>query len=453
MISICERGVYLKHMNISQSLAQKQVMSLSQTQSLSILALSNEQLKEFLENEQLKNPLIEIDDSNSVYEKHISIGKGFNDRNSYGTVSLEQANTIKEIPTNKSETLKEHLLSQVDERIFDKNKLETLDIIIDSLDDDGFITYSPGELINFTKTSWEDIEECIAYIRTLDPCGIGAYSREESLLLQLNKKGIVEKYIADIINMHLDDLARGNYRKISQNLGISVQKVRWAFGVIKTLNPFVAQTFKDTITQYITPDILCEFVDGKWTAEINDKWIGSIKISDLYSKMYKKQNDPELLAYFDEKIRQAKFVMQSIEKRRKTMLDVTLYIVSHQTNNLLYKSPLKPLTLRDVATALEMHESTISRTIKNKYIFHARGTVSLKDLFTLASSGGEATSRNEVSMMIEKYIKDENKSKPYTDSDLEKLLSAEGFSVSRRTIAQYRSELGIGNAFARKSLM
>ena len=193
--------------------------------------------------------------------------------------------------------------------------------------------------------------------------------------------------------------------------------------------------------------------DGQWNIELNDKWTGSLGINDYYIHMMETDQDQELKSYFENKLRRARFIMNAIEQRRETLTGITREILKRQEPYLLGKGQLKPMTLEEIADALEIHKSTVSRAIRDKYLRAPSGCFLFRSLFTTgipSRDGNGDVSRNAVKAKLMELVAAEDKKKPWSDEQLAGLLQDAGMPISRRTVAKYRMELGIGGAFQRK---
>ena len=283
--------------------------------------------------------------------------------------------------------------------------------------------------------------------------GIFASSLEECLVLQV--LGMEqEAALCTIIRNHLQDVADGKVSTISRRLKLSSVEVRKLIHVIRSLNPRPLNGYGGDRAQYVFPDIILGYQDGQWSVSLNDKWAGNISINEFYVHMMETAQDEELKNYFEEKLKRARFIMNAVEQRRRTLEGITEGILKRQAGYFLGKEPLKPMTLEETAAEREIHKSPVSRAIRDKYILTPAGCLLIRDLFTTGISGGgktgEDVSRNTVKSRLKALVDQEDKKHPCSDEQLAKLLEAEGMAISRRTVAKYRMELGIGGAFSRR---
>ena len=309
------------------------------------------------------------------------------------------------------------------------------------------------EIAKQLGTDPEVIEQTVAMLKTLEPAGIFASGLEECLLLQIEGMD-EEEHLRQIICSHLSDVAEGKISSISRVLKISSAEVRKLIQVIKGLNPRPLNGYGEEQAQFIIPDIILKHQDGQWSVSLNDKWSGTFRINDFYVHMMETAQDEELKQYFEEKLKRARFIVNAIEQRRKTMEGITEGILKRQAGYLLGQSHLKPMTLEEIADERGIHKSTVSRAIRDKYLLAPAGCFAIRSLFTTGISSGDGdggeVSRNAVKDRLKALVDGENKQKPYSDDQLAKLLKDEGMSISRRTVAKYRTEMGILGTFQRR---
>ena len=299
----------------------------------------------------------------------------------------------------------------------------------------------------------DQVERVLSGLKLLEPRGIFASGLEECLLLQI--QGMEqEEALKRVIKDHLQDVAEGRISSISRDLKLSSAEVRKLIHIIKELNPRPLNGYGEAEAQYILPDIILTCQNGQWNMELNDKWTGNVQINEFYVHMMETAQDEELKSYFEEKLRRARFIMNAVDQRRRTLLGITEGILKRQPGYLLGTEHLKPMTLEELAEELGVHKSTVSRAIRDKYLLAPGGCFLLRDLFTsgIASGDGKTdeVSRTAVKAKLRKLVEAEDKGRPYSDEQLARLLERDGMPVSRRTVAKYRMELGLGSAFQRR---
>ena len=289
-------------------------------------------------------------------------------------------------------------------------------------------------------------------LKELEPQGIFASGLEECLLIQVQGMD-EEEILSEMIKHHLQNIAEGKISTISRALKLSSAEVRKMIHVIKGLNPRPLNGIGGEKAQYIVPDVLLSHQDGGWNIELNDKWTGNLQSNDYYIHMMETAQDQELKSYFENKLRRARFIINAVEQRRETLTGITREILKRQEPYFLGTGQLKPMTLEEIADALEIHKSTVSRAIRDKYLRAPSGCFLFRSLFTTGIPSGDGNgdvSRNAVKAKLKEFVAAEDKKKPWSDEQLAGLLQDAGMPISRRTVAKYRMELGIGGAFQRK---
>ena len=429
------------------SLQAKQVLSQVQMQSLNILSMSMTELEEFLQNEEIENPLVEY--SSGRQEGELPVAYREYDR-FYNGASRDGDSRGEIYEADDTEQSVENMIMM---QLPWKTFTEEQQFCVHSLDQNGYLTVPPSEIAEALKAEVSEVEYIVSRLKELEPVGIFAFSLEECLVLQV--LGMEqEAALCTIIRNHLQDVADGKVSTISRRLKLSSVEVRKLIHVIRNLNPRPLNGYGGDRAQYVFPDIILSYQDGQWSVSLNDKWAGNISINEFYVHMMETAQDEELKNYFEEKLKRARFIMNAVEQRRRTLEGITEGILKRQAGYFLGKEPLKPMTLEEIAAEREIHKSTVSRAIRDKYILTPAGCLLIRDLFTTGISAGgktrEDVSRNTVKSRLKALVDQEDKKHPCSDEQLAKLLEAEGMAISRRTVAKYRMELGIGGAFSRR---
>ena len=433
------------------SLQAKQVLSQVQMQSLNILSMSMTELEEFLQNEEIENPLVEY--SSGRQEGELPVAYREYDR-FYNGASRDGDSRGEIYEADDTEQSVENMIMmQLPWKTFTEEQHRIVKFCVHSLDQNGYLTVPPSEIAEALKAEVSEVEYIVSRLKELEPVGIFAFSLEECLVLQV--LGMEqEAALCTIIRNHLQDVADGKISTISRRLKLSSVEVRKLIHVIRNLNPRPLNGYGGDRAQYVFPDIILSYQDGQWSVSLNDKWAGNISINEFYVHMMETAQDEELKNYFEEKLKRARFIMNAVEQRRRTLEGITEGILKRQAGYFLGKEPLKPMTLEEIAAEREIHKSTVSRAIQDKYILTPAGCLLIRDLFTTGISAGgktrEDVSRNTVKSRLKALVDQEDKKHPCSDEQLAKLLEAEGMAISRRTVAKYRMELGIGGAFSRR---
>ncbi|MGH7663163.1 MAG: RNA polymerase factor sigma-54 [Gemmatimonadaceae bacterium] len=300
-----------------------------------------------------------------------------------------------------------------------------------------------------------EAEEMLAVIHALDPAGVGARDLRECLMLQLRDAGLEQSVPYRLVRDCFDELINHRWSEISKRFGISPIDVQRAADEIAKLDPKPGLIYSNSSDNYITPDLIVDRIDGVYHVFLNDANLPRLKLSRVYQEIArdKKKFDGENKEFISSKLNSANWMIQAIEQRRQTMLKVMNYIVDRQREffekGVQY---LKPLTLREVAEVISMHESTVSRVTNEKFVQTPRGVLPLKFFFSsgLSTTGGEDVSARGIKAQIQKLVSDEDPRHPLTDQAIVNILKEGGVQIARRTVAKYRDQLGVLSARMRK---
>ncbi|MBX7118203.1 MAG: RNA polymerase factor sigma-54 [Gemmatimonadaceae bacterium] len=371
--------------------------------------------------------------------------------------------------------LDDHLRDQV--RLLDLSERDELlaDEFIGNINEDGWLAASLDEILTginaviekaaedaederevplFTR---EDAERMLRIIQALDPPGIGARDLHECLVLQLKDAGLEGTLAATLVRDHFPELIAHRWVEIGRKLGVPPGAVQTAADALAKLNPKPGRAHSEGGDNYVVPDLIVEKVEGEYLVFINDANLPRLKLSKSYQEIArdKKKFDAESKEFITSRLSAAQWLVQAIEQRRQTMLKVMHFIVDRQREFFEKgQQALRPLTLREVAEAIGMHESTVSRVTNEKFAQTPRGVLPLKFFFSsaLKSSDGEDVSARAIRATIEKLVAEEDPKNPLTDQALVELLERDGVQIARRTVAKYRDQLGVLPARMRKRL-
>jgi RNA polymerase sigma-54 factor len=300
-----------------------------------------------------------------------------------------------------------------------------------------------------------EVEEMLHTIQNLDPPGVAARDLRECLLLQLREAGLEQSVPYRLVRDCFDELIAHRWSEISKRFGISPADVQKAADEIKKLDPKPGLVYSGESDNYIIPDLVVDKIDGRYHVFLNDANLPRLKLSRAYQEIArdKKKFEGESKEFISNKLNSANWMIQAIEQRRQTMLKVMNYIVDRQ-RDFFEKGvqSLKPLTLREVAEVINMHESTVSRVTNEKFVQTPRGVLPLKFFFSsgLSTTGGEDVSARGIKAQIEKLVADEDPKHPLTDQAIVNILKESGVQIARRTVAKYRDQLGVLSARMRK---
>lgn len=370
--------------------------------------------------------------------------------------------------------LADHLVDQIQLLELTPRQALLADEFIGNIGDDGYLSASLDEIragINdvIAKAAEHEgrddeelplytaveIEEMLGIVQSLDPAGIGARDLRECLLLQLTAMGKSESLPARLVRDHFDELIAHRWNEVARQIAAAPADVQAAADEVAKLNPKPGLLKSAAPDNYVVPDLIVEKVDGEYLVFINDGNLPRLRLSRSYQDLARdrKKMDAEHKEFINSKLNAAQWLIQAIEQRRQTMLKVMHFIVNRQ-REFFDKGIqfLKPLTLREVADAIDMHESTVSRVTNDKYAQTPRGVLPLKFFFSsgLATASGEDVSARGIKATIEKLVKDEDEKDPLTDQAIVEILEQQGVQIARRTVAKYREQLGVLSARMRR---
>ena len=346
-----------------------------------------------------------------------------------------------------STSLQEHLIQQADLVDLDENQKAGINYLIGSLDDRGYLTTSLSDLALLCRQPLKVIQQAHPILKTLDPPGIGATDLQDCLLIQLQANGRTKSLAWRIVKDQFKLLLRRRIPDISKRLHADIEDVQDAIEEISNLDPSPGRKYGEDTNQVITPDVHVEKDEGNWVVHLNNEYIPRLRISNVYKEIIArgKLNKQEK-EYIQEKMRSGKFLISSIEQRQQTIEKITRSILDFQIDFFEEGlSKLRPLTMTQVADAVGVHETTVSRAIAGKYIKTPHGLFPLKYFFTPGynSSGGESLSNTTIKDMIAHIIEGEDPAKPFSDQAVVNQLAEKDIKIARRTVAKYREELGI----------
>lgn len=365
------------------------------------------------------------------------------------------------------ETLAEHLQWQLNLSNLSEVDAFIADFLISHLNKQGFITEPIEQLHTHIQTTYEDVEldevEAVLHrIQHLDPIGAGARHLSECLHLQLQQYRITDTLDKAVLALaktlvlnHLDALAVHDYAQLKKTLKIKEDTLARAIELIKSLNPAPASGFDNSITEYVVPDVFVRKHQGIWQVSLNPELAPDLNINSLYASMIKRGDKSDDNTYLKDNLQAAKWFIKSLSSRNETILKVAKTIVEKQRLFFEYgEEAMRPLILKDIADAIEMHESTVSRVTTQKYMHTPSGIFEFKYFFSshVSTSDGGECSATAIRALIKRFIGAENKLKPLSDNALTQQLSEQGINVARRTVAKYRESLTIPPSNERKQL-
>lgn len=487
---------------LSQKLTQSLVMTPQLQQAIKLLQLGRDEYLEVIERELMENPVLEEIAPSSESSEHVEFSSlnrpslsnsslereknsdsseteffiagedsGHDIKASQSLVSfadtmssLSSHSVRREVDTSRPsvesivstpEGLTSHLLWQLRTTELTREEEVIAELILGNLDINGYLCASIDELALESGRSSEEVLRVLSLVQTLDPSGIAARDLRECLLIQLEHLGLTNSLAWKIVDRDLSELEKHKYDVIVRKEGVKIEQVYEAVRQIQELEPRPGRPFGNETPVYITPDVYVKKVGDEYAVTLNDNGIPCIKLSKQYQDMMGAMSgDSADREYIQECIRSASWLIKSIEQRQNTILKVTESIMRFQRRFLEHGiSELKPLVLRDVATDVNMHESTISRVTTDKYVHTPQGIFELKFFFTssLSSQEGEISSMS-VKQLIKDLVDKENQKKPLSDQDIADKLKEQGVDIARRTVAKYREMINILPSSHRKRM-
>lgn len=446
-------------LKLTPKLTYKLRLSPQMKLSLSLLPLPLVKLKEYIIEEIEKNPLLEVLTSESMFPN--------NKQSSDIITNIEQQNSESKLPWSEedeekrqykesliaaSPTLQEHLLKQLHLSVNSDGERKIGELIIGNIDDNGYLSCLVDEISESSKTTNLQVEKVLNLIQTFDPIGVGARNLRECLLIQLKAKGKENSLIGLIVDKCLPFLEKKRYKYLVKKLSakggkVSVEKIKEAVKEIARLEPKPGRSFSTEKTVRLIPDAILKKNKDRYEVILNDYELPSIKINDKYKTMLKEENTPsDVKKYLIERLNAAKALIGAIDKRRRTIQEITEDIVNFQKESLDKElTDFKPMSLSQIAKRIGKHKSTVSRTIANKYIQTPYGILELRHFLNsgVKQENGEFYSSKNIKLKIREMINNEDKGKPLSDQAITNLFKQKGISVSRRTITKYRTQLKI----------
>jgi len=450
---------------------QKLVMTPELRQAITVLQLSSLELAQYVEQELLENPFLELrEEAGEQAEETLTEPPESREETDWDAYFPDYADSDPEAArvnrdpapeagyenfVSRAPTLAEHLRFQLDLSPCRGTVKKIAAYLIGNLDEHGYLRCTVEEVCASLHVEEGQVKEALSILQGFEPAGVGARDLRECLLNQLDQLGPVDPLVRRIIEDHLEDLAGGRLNRIARRLAVTVQEVQRAADLIKKLNPKPACNFSSAEeTRYIVPDVVLEKVGSDYVIIINDAATPRLGLNRSYRSLLSRSGeDPQTRRYLESRLNAATWLIRSIEQRKVTLYRVMECLVEMQRDFLDYGVRyLKPLNLRKVAASLGLHESTVSRATANKYVQAPLGVFEMKYFFCpgLNNADGTATSAESIKCRLQEFVAAEDPKDPLKDQRLVEMFNRQGIRVSRRTIAKYREELGIPPAARRK---
>ncbi len=453
-------------------------------QSIEILQLPLMALQERIEQEQLENPMLEIEELaepervpaeareltraekeevTDEFRRVKDVQPDFQDyfwqaspsRRPRGDEKDEKLEAIQNSPGRKP-SLRDHLMEQVLFMDIDARMREVVEGIINNLDRDGRLCFSLEEIAYSLDDppTQQEAEEALAIVQSLDPPGVGARDLIECLLLQLDRSDENYDLQALLIREYLRDIEANRFPHIARKTGHSIEEIKAAVGAIVMLNPVPGRLYDDEIVPIVVPDVHVEELDGQYDVRLDEAALPKVRINpDYRALLQNEKSNTDTGQFLRKKMESARWLIDSIQQRRRTILKVAREIVAAQ-RGFFEKGleELRPLKMQEVADAIGMHVATVSRAIRHKYMHTPRGVYPMRFFFTSGtrSADGEVQTWDAVRERIRQAVEAEDKHNPLSDEDIVNKLAEEGIKIARRTVTKYRKALSIPTSRQRK---
>ncbi|HEX7195162.1 MAG TPA: RNA polymerase factor sigma-54 [Chthoniobacterales bacterium] len=450
-----------------QNLTMQQVLAPQLQQSLQILQAPTLELKNIVQQELQTNPVLEEEigtfeseertkDDREFEEEFERLAKLDEEWRDYMAQNVSYSSRNPEDEERRQfffdslasqETLQQHLLEQLNTAEVSKSQREAAELIVGNIDELGFLQSSLEEISQNTTHSVQELQQMLDLVQTFHPVGVGARDLKDCLLIQLRRLGKQDSLEYQIVNEFLEDLGRRRFPEVARRLGVSVEHVQRAANFISTLDPKPGQIFSPDPNSYVLPDVSVDKIDDGYSVTLNGDQIPHLRISKTYKDlMTQGSNGADVRDYIREKIRSGKFLIKSIHQRQQTILNIANEIVKRQHEFLESGTAfLKPMTMVQIAEAVGVHETTVSRAISGKYMATPQGVFEMKYFFTpgYQTVDGAALSNTSVKEAIADLVRNELPRNPLSDKEIVEILSDRGIPIARRTVAKYRAELNI----------
>lgn len=455
-------------MELKVDIAQKQILSQNMVQAMEILQMSAQELESYIENLALENPVIELPDSYSsqtnTKQEDLQRKLDWLESSDYqNKVYYQQERSAENMQADwhdsrcSEENLSDYLLSQLLLAEYSGQDRAIVEFLIHSLDSKGYLTDDIPSIAKYFSVPEERILRLLADIQELDPAGVGARNLRECLLLQLNRKKDPSNLTRKLIEHHMDDIAKNHLHEIAKKLRITMAEVEKSCEEIRSLNPKPGSSFSSREQlRYISPDAVVVKLADKFEILINEYQYPHFTISAYYQDLLENTSDEEAKKYLQEKIRQAQWVTNCISQRSSTLSLVMHTLVEKQHDFFMNGAGHKrPMRLADIAARLQLHESTVCRAMRGKYLQCSWGVFPLNYFLTPIAArsfgeNGEEKTPDQIKEAIRQIIHEEDKTRPLSDQSVCDRLLDFGIRISRRTVNKYRTEMNIPDKSGRK---
>lgn len=459
-------------LGLSLNIGLRQTLAPQLIQSLKMLQMPALKLEQTIRHELATNPLLEEVEELETDEEEIESELEekdeteevdweeflFDDEDGYKVREQKEPREERfEGTSSQAKTLYTHLLEQLSFLKLSDEEHLIGEYIIGNIAPDGYLTISVPEMGHELSVNADIIERILEMIQAFDPTGVGARDLRESLLIQLREKELDNSLAYRIVHEHITELDRKSILQIAKLMGVSVERAQTAMGVIKSLSPSPAYGRFDAGAIPVVPDLTVERLGNDYVVYHNDSYVPKLRINNNYKNLVRRgsNSSDDTKKYIKQKLEQARWLLNSINQRRSTMIRVMEAIVKRQSG-FFESGPafLKPLIMEDIAREVDMNVATISRVSNSKYVQTPFGVVEIKKFFVsgIAREDGGEMAKSMVLQRIEEIVKSEPPEKPFSDQEIYRRLNSEGIQLARRTVTKYREELRIPPARLRKRI-
>jgi len=460
--------MHMEH-RLAQTQRQQLVLTQKMQQALQILQMSSMELEQHVQQELEQNPFLEVTQKTEDVEFTPPVPTAptpeedqqfneawdldrFADRWKEGTdlsrnEDLDARRQYYENSITQEESLRAHLLGQLRVSVEDEVSYAIGErIIIGDIDERGYFTGDAEMLAVELETEVAEVERILSVIKTFEPTGVGARDVVECLLLQIDSEFPDEPQLRILVERYMEELKRRQIPQIAKAMRVSADQVEHLKNLLSTLNPWPGHLYSSGPPQYVTPDVVVEKVDDRFVVRLMNDRLPEIKINGDYAKKIREGAERQDAEYIRQKMESARWLTRNIEQRQQTIVKVAQAICDFQSE-FLEKGVehIRPLTLQVIADEVGVHESTVARTTRGKYIQTSQGLFELKYFFSpgLRRETGEDQSSKSVMAAVRKIVDDEDKRKPLSDQKIADMLTAQGLNIARRTVTKYREAMGI----------
>jgi len=451
----------------TQNLSQQQILAPQLQQSLLILQAPVLELRNLIQQEIQTNPTLEEESTEPTLEDRKREHEEFQEEferlakldeewrdymaqsTSYASRSPEEEERRQFFFDSlvREETLQQHLLEQIGANDLAQEERKVAELLIGNIDDRGFLQTPVEEIALTSGVEPEEVERMLEIVQTFHPVGVGARDLRDCLLIQLKRMGKEGSLEWRIVDRFMEDLGKRRFPEMARRLSTTPEQVQRAAQFIATLDPSPGQIFTADPNNYVLPDVTVEKSGGEWVVTLNGDQIPHLRISNTYKDLMAQEGSGvDVKDYIRDKIRSGKFLIKSIHQRQQTISNIATEIIKRQQAFIESgPSALRPMTMVQVADAVGVHETTVSRAISGKYMATPHGVFEMKYFFTpgYQTASGEAMSNTSVKGEIADLVRNENQRNPLSDKEIVDTLLERGIPIARRTVAKYRAELNI----------